>query len=147
MMWARTVQRLQACLWLRHGTYRDIPEVRPAPALALTGRPWSKRSSLSPSFSRKQPEGRYLETPEFFVPEFSIFLSTVFRERYLRNDVSCGIQGCQECEPETSSASPMVGEWHPSFLDDHFVLPNSNVFFSPSKLAENDYAFPNTDQL
>lgn len=59
------------------------------------------------------------------------FSCIVLRERYLRNDVSCGIQGCRECESETSSALPTLGEMgHPSFLDGHFVLPDTNVFLS-----------------
>ena len=52
--------------------------------------------------------------------------------------MSCGIQGCLECEAETL-VLPMIGEMgHPSFLDGHFVLPDTNVFLSQVESAEYD---------
>lgn len=67
----------------------------------------------------------------------------VLRERYLRNDVSCGIHGCQQCEAETLSALPTLGEMgHLSFLDGHFVLPDTNVFLSQMDLVESPLFTP-----
>jgi exosome complex exonuclease DIS3/RRP44 len=67
----------------------------------------------------------------------------VLRERYLRNDVSCGIQACRECEPESLTALPMIGEMgHPSFVDGHFVLPDTNVFLSQMDLVESPLFTP-----
>lgn len=56
--------------------------------------------------------------------------SVVLRERYLRDDVSCGIEGCRECET-TNLALPSAGDkLHPSFPNGHFILPDTNVFLS-----------------
>ena len=73
------------------------------------------------------------------VPEMTDFSCIlVLRERYLRNDVSCGIQACRGCEPESLSALPMIGEMsHPSFVDGHFVLPDTNVFLSQVGCLKN----------
>lgn len=52
----------------------------------------------------------------------------VLRERYLRSDVSCGIEGCKSCEKTSLPASG--DKTHIAYSDGHFVLPDTNVFLS-----------------
>ena len=56
------------------------------------------------------------------------------RERYLRDDVSCGIHSCRECastSTSTPSTLPSSGSLeHTLFPNGHFVLPDTNVFLS-----------------
>ncbi|KZT19844.1 RNB-domain-containing protein [Neolentinus lepideus HHB14362 ss-1] len=67
----------------------------------------------------------------------------VLRERYLRDDVPCGIQDCQACQGP--GMLPSAGESaHPSFSTGHFVLPDTNVFLSQMDLMESNLFSPPT---
>jgi exosome complex exonuclease DIS3/RRP44 len=56
---------------------------------------------------------------------------SVLRERYLRDDVGCGIQDCGSCPLSTSNALPSAGAHdHPSYPHGHYILPDTNVFLS-----------------
>ena len=58
-------------------------------------------------------------------------LSLVIRERYLRDDVSCGIEMCRECISSPVPRLPFSGAGdHKLFPNGHFVLPDTNVFLS-----------------
>lgn len=60
----------------------------------------------------------------------------VLRERYLRDDVACGVERCSICAPlHASIVSPVLpangGELgHNLFSEGHFVLPDTNVFLA-----------------
>lgn len=55
----------------------------------------------------------------------------VIRERYLRDDVSCGIEKCRECNSPPTLYLPFGGAVdHKAFSQGHFVLPDTNVFLS-----------------
>lgn len=55
----------------------------------------------------------------------------MLRERYLRDDVSCGIHSCQVCASEQESVLPSSGSLeHSSFPNGHFLLPDTNIFLS-----------------
>jgi exosome complex exonuclease DIS3/RRP44 len=58
-------------------------------------------------------------------------LPQVIRERYLRDDVSCGIEKCRECISSPGSRLPFSGAAnHKLFPNGHFVLPDTNVFLA-----------------
>jgi exosome complex exonuclease DIS3/RRP44 len=58
-------------------------------------------------------------------------VSLVIRERYLRDDVSCGIEKCRECTSTPGSCLPFGGAVdHKQFTNGHFVLPDTNVFLA-----------------
>ncbi|KAH9476796.1 Exosome complex exonuclease dis3 [Psilocybe cubensis] len=59
----------------------------------------------------------------------------VLRERYLRDDVACGIEGCRECDQGVLPASGDKN--HPAFPNGHFILPDTNVFLSQMDLVES----------
>lgn len=68
----------------------------------------------------------------------------VLRERYLRNDVGCGIKGCGTCVVgQLPDFLPASGDMrHPYFPDGHFVLPDTNVFLSQMDLIESNFFAP-----
>ena len=55
----------------------------------------------------------------------------VIRERYLRDDVACGIEKCRECNSSPTLYLPFGGAVdHKVFSQGHFVLPDTNVFLA-----------------
>ena len=58
----------------------------------------------------------------------------VLRERYLRDDVACGIHSCSLCASQDAVLSSSGSLDHPSFPAGHFVLPDTNVFLSQVSL-------------
>ncbi|KII94407.1 hypothetical protein PLICRDRAFT_100657 [Plicaturopsis crispa FD-325 SS-3] len=63
----------------------------------------------------------------------------VLRERYLRDDVSCGIAKCRACPaPLDAAVLPAEGKSsHPLYTNGHFLLPDTNVFLSQMDLMES----------
>ncbi|KAI0683293.1 RNB-domain-containing protein [Cytidiella melzeri] len=68
----------------------------------------------------------------------------VLRERYLRDDVGCGIQSCSVCLSSQDAAVPLSHTLpasgsvdHPSFPNGHFVLPDTNIFLAQMDLMES----------
>lgn len=56
---------------------------------------------------------------------------SVIRERYLRTDVSCGIQDCIACPSSAGEDLPALGDGsHSLFPDGHYILPDTNVFLA-----------------
>ncbi|TFK40883.1 RNB-domain-containing protein [Crucibulum laeve] len=67
----------------------------------------------------------------------------VLRERYLRDDVACGIQGCPVCDMPAEDVLPVAGDKeHPMFPNGHFILPDTNVFLSQMDLIESSLFTP-----
>ncbi|THV04768.1 RNB-domain-containing protein [Dendrothele bispora CBS 962.96] len=63
----------------------------------------------------------------------------VLRERYLRDDVGCGIEGCRECASSDEELLPVNGDLtHQSYPNGHYILPDTNVFLSQMDLLESD---------
>ena len=66
---------------------------------------------------------------------------TVLRERYLRDDVGCGIRGCGICRGFVGmngelAMLPSEGDkTHPSFPDGHVLLPDTNIFLSQVRVV------------
>jgi len=67
----------------------------------------------------------------------------VLRERYLRDDVGCGIEGCGICPATTEEILPASGDrQHKVFPKGHFVLPDTNVFLAQMDLIESNLFTP-----
>ena len=78
---------------------------------------------------------------------FLTLLCTVLRERYLRDDVECGVQDCQQCASTSNSTTtptlPSSGALdHLSFPSGHFILPDTNVFLAQMDLIESTFFNP-----
>jgi exosome complex exonuclease DIS3/RRP44 len=69
-------------------------------------------------------------------------LFLVIRERYLRDDVSCGIEKCRECISSPVPCLPFSGAVnHKLFPKGHFVLPDTNVFLAQVCLLRRGETF------
>jgi exosome complex exonuclease DIS3/RRP44 len=67
----------------------------------------------------------------------------VLRERYLRDDVGCGIESCGICPSTTAEILPASGDiQHKLFPNGHFVLPDTNVFLAQMDLVESSLFNP-----
>ncbi|RDX49603.1 RNB-domain-containing protein [Lentinus brumalis] len=88
---------------------------------------------------RKRPRTEAVVTQrKFFKKTARGKVIKVLRERYLRDDVSCGIHSCQVCASEQESVLPSSGSLeHPSFPNGHFLLPDTNIFLSQMDLMES----------
>ncbi|CAL1698566.1 unnamed protein product [Somion occarium] len=63
----------------------------------------------------------------------------VIRERYLRNDVSCGIEHCGLCESGSEATLPASGAFdHELYPNGHLIVPDTNVFLSQMDLMESN---------
>lgn len=55
----------------------------------------------------------------------------VIRERYLRDDIYCGIITCRICAGAVNPVLPAAGDsTHKQFTTGHYVLPDTNIFLS-----------------
>ncbi|KAH0833322.1 hypothetical protein J3R83DRAFT_12388 [Lanmaoa asiatica] len=62
----------------------------------------------------------------------------VLRERYLRDDIYCGIIACRICAGAVKPVLPTAGEsTHKQFTTGHYVLPDTNIFLSQMDLVES----------
>ncbi|KAJ6573965.1 hypothetical protein DFH09DRAFT_384346 [Mycena vulgaris] len=88
---------------------------------------------------RKRPRTEAVVTQrKFFKKTARGKVIKVLRERYLRDDVGCGIQDCTSCDNSTADTLPFSGDTqHKSFPEGHFVLPDTNVFLSQMDLMES----------
>ncbi|KAJ3529635.1 hypothetical protein NM688_g7830 [Phlebia brevispora] len=90
---------------------------------------------------RKRPhEDAVITQRKFFKKTARGKVIKVLRERYLRDDVACGIHSCRECASTSSTAPtlPSSGSMeHKLFPNGHFVLPDTNVFLSQMDLIES----------
>ncbi|PPQ74156.1 hypothetical protein CVT24_012874 [Panaeolus cyanescens] len=87
----------------------------------------------------KRPRSEAVETQrKFFKKTARGKVIKVLRERYLRDDVSCGIKGCRECSTPDAEALPEQGDLnHPAFPKGHYILPDTNVFLAQMDLVES----------
>ena len=54
---------------------------------------------------------------------------TVIRERYLRDDVACGVDACPKCPTDVEAVIPVHGlPGHPAYSSGHILVPDTNVF-------------------
>ncbi|KAH7884979.1 hypothetical protein F5I97DRAFT_1937308 [Phlebopus sp. FC_14] len=67
----------------------------------------------------------------------------VLRERYLRDDIYCGIRQCRICPGHADAVLPASGDaTHTTFSTGHYVLPDTNVFLSQMDLVESTHFSP-----
>lgn len=68
----------------------------------------------------------------------------IIRERYLRDDIYCGIVGCRLCADGTTAVLPTSGDMtHRDFPYGHYILPDTNIFLTQMDLFEsNEFMFP-----
>ncbi|KAG7440552.1 RNB-domain-containing protein [Guyanagaster necrorhizus] len=87
---------------------------------------------------RKRPRAEAVITQrKFFKKTARGKIIKVLRERYLRDDVSCGVLSCTECSGE-AVLSLDAHLQHKLFPSGHFILPDTNVFLSQMDLVESE---------
>lgn len=67
-------------------------------------------------------------------------MHTVLRERYLRNDVPCGVEACPTCinngeQDQLPSRGKDSG--HPDYPNGHIVIPDTNVILGQVRFLKN----------
>ncbi|KAL0580474.1 exosome catalytic subunit dis3 [Marasmius crinis-equi] len=93
---------------------------------------------------RKRPQTEAVITQrKFFKKTARGKVIKVLRERYLRDDVGCGIEGCRECPNTTEELLPLNGDQkHQLYPNGHFILPDTNVFLAQMDLIESNMFNP-----
>ncbi|KAF8075975.1 hypothetical protein FPV67DRAFT_1469928 [Lyophyllum atratum] len=92
---------------------------------------------------RKRPRTEAVVTQrKFFKKTARGKVIKVLRERYLRDDVGCGISGCNVCPGSEEILSTAGDKSHRLFPDGHFILPDTNVFLSQMDLVESNLFTP-----
>ncbi|KAF9456707.1 RNB-domain-containing protein [Collybia nuda] len=93
---------------------------------------------------RKRPRAEAVVTQrKFFKKTARGKVIKVLRERYLRDDVGCGVQNCSTCPGSSDDVLPAYGDTrHQSYPDGHFILPDTNVFLSQMDLVESNLFTP-----
>lgn len=93
---------------------------------------------------RKRPRAEAVVTQrKFFKKTARGKVIKVLRERYLRDDVGCGIQHCSVCAGSSADVLPASGDLrHQLFPEGHFILPDTNVFLSQMDLVESNLFTP-----
>ncbi|KLO07368.1 RNB-domain-containing protein [Schizopora paradoxa] len=87
---------------------------------------------------RKRPHAEAVATQrKFFKKTARGKVVKVLRERYLREDVPCGISHCTICPGMPGTTLPTSGgQGHKSYPHGHFILPDTNVFLHQMDLME-----------
>ncbi|KAI5120011.1 hypothetical protein M0805_008472 [Coniferiporia weirii] len=93
---------------------------------------------------RKRPRTDAVATQrKFFKKTARGKVVKVLRERYLRDDVPCGIEHCSACGETSGAHLPASGETgHKLFPTGHFVLPDTNVFLHQMDVVESGLFTP-----
>ncbi|KIM82109.1 hypothetical protein PILCRDRAFT_821006 [Piloderma croceum F 1598] len=93
---------------------------------------------------KKRPRSEAVVTQrKFFKKTARGKVIKVLRERYLRDDVGCGIEGCGICPSATEEILPASGDLqHKVFPKGHFILPDTNVFLAQMDLMESNLFTP-----
>ncbi|KAH8115103.1 hypothetical protein DFH11DRAFT_1726540 [Phellopilus nigrolimitatus] len=93
---------------------------------------------------RKRPRTDAVATQrKFFKKTARGKVVKVLRERYLRDDVACGIEGCSACNEASGTCLPALGEsGHRLYPTGHFVLPDTNVFLHQMDVIESGLFTP-----
>ncbi|EPS99974.1 hypothetical protein FOMPIDRAFT_1123315 [Fomitopsis schrenkii] len=87
---------------------------------------------------RKRPRTEAVITQrKFFKKTARGKVIKVLRERYLRDDVGCGIDGCSLCHDLREFTLPSDGSALANFPNGHFILPDTNVFLAQMDLMES----------
>jgi hypothetical protein len=98
--------------------------------ITVRKRPHSESVITQRKFFKKTARGKVIKGRNFTSNPMFYSLLPVLRERYLRDDVSCGIRTCIACYSSLECTLPVAGASHPLFSSGHFILPDTNIFLS-----------------
>ncbi|CAE6477184.1 unnamed protein product [Rhizoctonia solani] len=99
--------------------------------IVIRKRPLADGQSSQRKFYKKTARGKVLK---------------VLRERYVRDDIQCGIEKCDLCyaftEADKSPLSSTGDLTHAQFPTGHFIIPDTNVFLHQMDLIESPLFAP-----
>lgn len=98
-------------------------------SVTILKRPPDESVQTQRKYFRKTAKGKVVKGKppgqESWAPT-GLMLFSVLRERYLRDDIACGIIGlCNSLNPTLPTRGDLL---HTSFPNGHFLLPDTNVF-------------------
>ncbi|KAH8924575.1 RNB-domain-containing protein [Atractiella rhizophila] len=64
-------------------------------------------------------------------------LHSVYREHYLRNDISCGFRGCTQCKDADGPLTEEARNWEGCVIGRHWVVLDTNVILHQFDLVED----------
>lgn len=116
---------------LRHLTLRIVVYSFEMVDITIRKRPRTEAVITQRKFFKKTARGKVIKG-KFSVGPHTPYLTAlpVLRERYLRDDVGCGINGCSLCHALREFNLPSDGASHVNFPNGHFILPDTNVFLA-----------------
>lgn len=105
------------------------------PEITILKRPREEAVITQRLFFKKTARGKVMKGAAQLSPHHRLSPhapdSAVLRERYLRNDISCGINGCRACDAAAKTILPRSGDTtHTLFPTGHYILPDTNVFLA-----------------
>ncbi|KAH7333742.1 hypothetical protein B0J17DRAFT_696543 [Rhizoctonia solani] len=99
--------------------------------IVIRKRPLADGQSSQRKFYKKTARGKVLK---------------VLRERYVRDDIQCGVEKCETCydftEGNRSPLSSTGDLTHTQFPSGHFIIPDTNVFLHQMDLIESPLFVP-----
>lgn len=102
------------------------------PRITILKRPREEAVVTQRKFFKKTSRGKVIKglRNQLFIIH-STKHPSVLRERYLRDDIYCGIIACRICAGAINTVLPAGGEpTHKQFTAGHYVLPDTNIFLS-----------------
>ncbi|KAG5643684.1 hypothetical protein DXG03_000517 [Asterophora parasitica] len=110
--------------------------------ISIRKRPRTEAVVTQRKFFKKTARGKVIKGEPASTSAQCKLIAAVLRERYLRDDVACGIHACPSCFTP-HNVLPSAGDTsHASFPEGHFVLPDTNVFLSQMDLVESPLFTP-----
>jgi hypothetical protein len=81
------------------------------------------------AFIKKNKVGNYLKVGRCasWGPSLDVFVLQHVREHYIRDDISCGLQECENCLPVESFLSPDHKNPCSLFKYNHYLILDTNV--------------------
>ncbi|KAL4068784.1 hypothetical protein V8B97DRAFT_1972058 [Scleroderma yunnanense] len=95
------------------------------------------------SIQKRSREEAVITQRKFFKKTARGKVIKVLRERYLRDDIYCGVIGCRLCTDAAGTVLPASGDTtHKDFPFGHYILPDTNIFLTQMDLFESPHFSP-----
>lgn len=79
-------------------------------------------------FFKKTAKGKVIKSKRDALLGCNLSTPSVIRERYLRDDVPCGIEQCSLCKESNKRPLSVISQAsHKAYSHGHFVIPDTNV--------------------
>lgn len=101
------------------------------PPISILKRPREEAVITQRMFFKKTARGKVIKGTTTLTVLIISSSTSVLRERYLRDDISCGLSSCKACDTAVQTVLPRSGDLtHKLFPTGHYILPDTNVFLA-----------------